>query len=111
MSRRLFYATYLLAYACAAAWIFWPTPAHAEQITFPAHVGYASNRWAPTYGNRIKVCPLPTPVPACLLGDGWIDPDEVSPIPGYWLRHIIVRADGAAVLFFCRDGSKCEGDE
>ena len=103
---------YIAAYAtwCALAWAVCGT-ADAGQITFPAHIGYSAERWAPTTGNRIKVCPLPTPVPACILGDGWIDPDEVSPIPGYWLRHLIVRADGAVVLFFCRNGQRCEGDE
>ncbi len=111
MSRRAFYAVYLAAYISALAWVLWPTPAHAGQVTFPAHIGYRAERWAPTYGNRIRVCPLPTPVPACILGDGWIDPDEISPIPGYWLRHLIVRADGAVVLFFCRDGQRCGGDE
>ena len=102
---------HVLGYAawCALAWMVCDT-AEAGQITFPAHVGYRAERWSPAYGNRVRVCPLPTPVPACLLGDGWIDPDDTSPIPGYWLRHVIVRKDGAAVLFFCRNGEQCEGD-
>lgn len=111
MNRRAFYLTYLAAYLCAVVWALWPAPAQAGTITFPAHVGYQANRWAPAQGNRIRVCPLPTPVPACLLGEGWIDPDNTSPIPGYWLRHVIVRKDGAAVLFFCRDGTRCPGDD
>jgi len=87
------------------------TCAQAGTITFPAHVGYKPERWAPTYGNRVKVCPLPTEVAACARGEGWQDPDEVSPIPGYWLRHTIVRKDGALVLFFCLNGTKCRGDD
>ena len=85
--------------------------AQAGTITFPAHIGYHAERWAPTYGNRIRVCPLPTTVEQCAAGIGWQDPDEVSPIPGYWLRHIIARKDGAAILFFCKNGTKCQGDD
>jgi len=81
--------------------------AHAATITFPAHVGYTSDRWAPTHGNRIRVCPLPTTLAACAAGSGWIDPDVTSPIPGYWLRHTIKRNDGAIILFFCKAGTQC----
>lgn len=97
--------------AIAALLLTLATCASAGTITFPAHVGYAADRWAPTYGNRLRVCPLPTTPAACASGSGWVDPDEVSPIPGYWLRHTIVRADGAVVLYFCRNGTRCPGDE
>lgn len=79
-------------------------------ITFPAHVGYRAERWAYSAGNRIRVCPLPTQVSECLAGRGWVDPDVDTPIRGYWLRHTIIRKDGAAVLYFCKDGKTCDGD-
>lgn len=88
------------------------TCAQAGQITFPAHVGYAPARLQlPTQTTRLKVCPLPTSLWACAAGQGWVDPATTSPIPGYWLRHVVYRTDGAAVLFFCPDGGLCEGDE
>lgn len=97
--------------ALAALLLTLATCASAGTITFPAHVTYTSARWAPTYGNRLRVCPLPNTYADCAAGTGWVDPDEVSPIPGYWLRHTIVRADGAVVLYFCRNGTRCPGDE
>lgn len=95
----------LLTLAFAAA-------AQADTITFPAYVGYAPARLQlPTQTTRLKVCPLPTSLWACFAGQGWVDPATTSPVPGYWLRHVVYRNDGAAVLFFCKDGGLCEGDE
>ena len=102
MSRAL--AALLLSLAtCAQA---------ADAITFPVHVMYRAHRLQmPTQATRLKVCPLPTPVADCAAGAGWVDPINTSPVPGYWLRHVVYRTDGAAVLFLCRDGGLCEGDE
>lgn len=93
-----------------------------ETIDFPAQVGYKSERFQPpTRHTRLKVCPLPNATPApgqCLTPegkDGWIDPNTTSPVPGFWLRHVIYGERAGvgmvAVLFFCPDKALCPGDD
>lgn len=100
------FARIVLASAVLAA-----SAAHADSIVFPMHIVYSSIRWAATYGNRIRVCPLPSTYAVCSAGAGWIDPDVASPVPGYKLRHVVRRGDGSVVLYFCPDPGKCEGDD
>ena len=85
-------------------------------IIFAAQVGYGPARFQPpTQTTRLQVCPLPTTPADCAAGRGWVDPINVSPIPGYWLRHVIYAerpgVGRTAVLLFCRDGTLCPGDE
>lgn len=110
MKRTLYVAAY--ATWCALALAICGTADASDSIDFPVHIMYRAQRLQmPTQTTRLQVCPMTTPLPACLLGDGWIDPINTSPVPGYWLRHVVYRTDGAAVLFMCRDGGLCEGDE
>lgn len=93
----------------------------ADSIEFPAHVGYKSDRFqSPTRTTRLKVCPLPNTATAgqCLTPDGtdgWIDPNTTSPVPGFWLRHVMYAERAGvgmiAILFFCPDKALCPGDD
>ena len=82
---------------------------------------YKAERFQPpTRTTRLKVCPIPNTATngQCLTPegtDGWIDPNTTSPVPGFWLRHVMyAERKGVgmiAILFFCPDKALCPGDD
>ena len=112
MSRRTVWLCYFAVYACVVVLLFGSKSASAaESVTFPARVSYSPARWTLASDDRIRVCPLPTEIPACILGDGWVDPVEKTPIAGYTLRTVLAFPSGWVTLYFCPDDKRCEGDE